>query len=558
MKKKMTKATCRKRTSLLAAAALSAALLGGQVYPAFAGDTYTAIEASTLIPENVTIEEPTALSNVSLPKSEYGTLSWADDSYVPTSRVQSCAVVFKPSAAVDLSNVKGWDSESGVISGSVTVVVSSIQEEAYEEESYEEENYEESSTQVDGESEGDENPADSEKAEDASDAQQTITPDISEAQESDQTGGAAPEEAGDTGSETEDEAAGEKNPDAAEEPEKAEADSPEAAPAETEAENTEEVNENGQGSIEEGEVPADSDMPAEEKTEVSVSGNGADEEAEDVQEPAENEEPETEVNIFDRTEEAEGSQDRPVTAETGLTEEEMAAQAEINHSCDGIYVSGITLPWYVQFRATGGDDYEFTNESDAAIFKSYEFELWDLQNNTEYKIPDGEYISVTVPVKEGYDYSIEHLLDNGAVETIIPSVDGGTMIFSTHSFSPFGIAGSKTIVGSDIAEDGYQGEDSQSNGTTDPEATQIPVETSPSASSQTSGSSSGQVTSTPSPTKAPAAGTTDKNTNNSTAQNANSGNTVNTGDNTMILPFVILVIAAVIIIVVVVVVRRKK
>lgn len=68
----------------------------------------------------------------------------------------------------------------------------------------------------------------------------------------------------------------------------------------------------------------------------------------------------------------------------------------------------------MQFRVSGGDDYQFTNEEDAAIFKSYEFELWDTQKNTEYEIPDGEYISVTVPVKAGYTYSIEHLLDNGA------------------------------------------------------------------------------------------------------------------------------------------------
>ena len=42
---------------------------------------------------------------------------------------------------------------------------------------------------------------------------------------------------------------------------------------------------------------------------------------------------------------------------------------------------------------------------------------------------------MTVPVKAGYTYSIEHLLDNGAMETIIPSMDGDTMTFSTHSFS---------------------------------------------------------------------------------------------------------------------------
>lgn len=122
-------------------------------------------------------------------------------------------------------------------------------------------------------------------------------------------------------------------------------------------------------------------------------------------------------------------------------------RAALNHTCDGITVSGVNLPWYVQFRVSSGDSYQFTNESDAMIFQSYEFELWDLKNNTEYEIPNGDYISVTVPVKSGYQYTIEHLLDNGATETIIPSVENGIMVFSTHSFSPFGIAGSRQLVG---------------------------------------------------------------------------------------------------------------
>ena len=50
------------------------------------------------------------------------------------------------------------------------------------------------------------------------------------------------------------------------------------------------------------------------------------------------------------------------------------------------------------------------------------------RNNTEYEIPNGDYISVTVPVKSGYQYTIEHLLDNGATETIIPSVENLSLI----------------------------------------------------------------------------------------------------------------------------------
>ncbi|MEI3413491.1 MAG: hypothetical protein V8Q57_10090 [Blautia sp.] len=144
------------------------------------------------------------------------------------------------------------------------------------------------------------------------------------------------------------------------------------------------------------------------------------------------------------------------TAEDNLTEEEQAARAAENHSCEGISVSGIDLPWYVQFQVSSGESYEFKNEEKASIFQAYEFKLWDLKNNTEYEIPDGQYVSVTIPVKEGYEYSIEHLLDNGATETIVPSVNGSTMVFSTHSFSPFGIAGFYPIIGGEIADNAME------------------------------------------------------------------------------------------------------
>jgi hypothetical protein len=79
-----------------------------------------------MIPDNITIDTPTALANVALPSNEYGTLSWVDGSYVPQKRVQSCEVVFKPSAGADLSGLPGWDSASGTLTGYVTVVVSSL------------------------------------------------------------------------------------------------------------------------------------------------------------------------------------------------------------------------------------------------------------------------------------------------------------------------------------------------------------------------------------------------------------------------------------------------
>lgn len=231
---------------------------------------------------------------------------------------------------------------------------------------------------------------------------------------------------------------------------------------------------------------------------------------------------------------------RPSDADENISEEEKEERALENHTCDGISVNGTDLPWYVQFRVSSGDSYQFTNESDAMIFQSFEFELWDLKSDTEYKIPNGEYVSVTVPVKEGYQYTIEHILDNGATETIIPSVQGNTMVFSTHSFSPFGIAGSKQLVGPGSEEDVDKTQDND-NGMSAADQTQAVSQTGEEVKEEE---------------EIPQTGKNTENT--SSDEDSNSVNTVNTGDTTNILPFVIILVAAVIIIGVIVFVKKKK
>ena len=230
-------------------------------------------------------------------------------------------------------------------------------------------------------------------------------------------------------------------------------------------------------------------------------------------------------------------------------------------------MSGIDLPWYVQFRATSGESYEFSNETEASIFKSYEFELWDLRNDTEYEIPDGEYISVTIPVKAGDEYTVEHILDNGATETIIPSVTGDVMVFSTHSFSPFGIAGSKPILYPEIAEDGYDG--TTPAPTVTPTKPAVPTSapsqntltTVPTKSASATGGNTGNTGSSPNTVSGSNNGT---DTNKKTAENTvsskdtNGRNVVNTGDYTRILPFVVLIAAAVVIIIAAVVFLKKR
>lgn len=445
----------RKKMRLLAAAALTAVLISGQMQGVYAQQDTSLEQTDSIFPENITIEEPVTLSEISLPENKYGTLSWEDSSFVPSERVQSYEVILEPFAEVDLSQHEGWDEENGVLRGTVTVVVSSISEPEFTEE-----------PGISGE------PSPS----------LAVTPGVSEMPDISEI------------------------PDITEVPEEEQG----------EMENTEEAMEAGSAEIgaDTGITPTVTEAPTE--------------------------------NIFDQPDEVLDQDDRPVAVEENLSEEEMFARAAENHSCNGISVSGISLPWYVQFRVSSGDAYEFSNESDASIFKSYEFELWDLRTDTEYTIPDGEYISVVVPVKEGYDYTIEHLLDNGAVETIIPSVEGNTMIFSTHSFSPFGIAGSKPLVGGDIAEGGYSDEGE--------ETTEVSI--SPAASSDTATTSGGsQVTSQ---NTKDAENTETSSTDTQTQNQSSNSGVVETGDSTVIAPFIILAVVAVILIAAAVVFIKKR
>lgn len=618
--KKNTKITFSKSFSILAAAALSMTLISGQALTTYAGSS-SGIESGAVIPDNITIDSPTALSNVALPSNSYGTLSWVDGSYVPEKRVQSCAVVFKPSTGADLSGLPGWDSSSGTLTGYVTVVISSLDsssdenesadsssDKAYDEsDSYKDENdsenkddtsessaetsdekSEDSSSEETAEngnvSEGDSYESSSEtengKDDNKDSTDVTETPDAQDSS-SDKTNTDKNEETADndnadekkdnTEDNTTDDSADKDSTD------KDTADNADPDITETpEATVTPSENENKADQDKDTDVtktPEVTVTPAEDDSKTDSSSDTDKEDAEkDNKKDSKDETPdvtetpeEDKDNIFDRKDEEEDK--RPQNAGTDLTETEKEQTAARNHTCDGITVSGIDLPWYVQFRVSGGEDYEFTNEEDATIFKSYEFELWDTQKNTEYKIPDGEYISVTVPVKAGYTYSIEHLLDNGAMETIIPSVDGGTMTFSTHSFSPFGIAGSKSLVGPDA------GTDSSSDIT----------KTTPAAASSTDTASSSD---TPDITGSDGAENTDSAANLDTSADLSSGTAdleetssqnstssdesedeasqatskkqVNTGDNTQILPFVILFVAAAVIAGVAVFFKKRK
>ena len=540
----------RKNVQFIAAAALTAALVTSQFsFATVMGDDTSTVQVSSLIPNNVTIDQPVPLSDISLPKSDYGTLSWADGSCVPSARVQTYDVVFRPYNAADLAKIPGWDGQSDAIYSSVTVVVSSISKDS---------DYEGTQTE--------------QKTADTENIAQNTEENTEENTEASTT---------DNTEENTETTVPEVTPEVTENPENTEntADSESTEDKDNADTDSTEVtetpdNDNTDNIITENtEAPAVTVTPSEDKdTPEAVETPGPADIAEVTETPSATDTPEPTVtpeadkdNIFDGTEKDITADDRAQSVEedTEPSDEEKAQIAEKNHICNGISVSGINLPWYVQFRAASGENYEFTNEAEANVFKSYDFELWDLKNNTEYEIPDGEYLSVTVPVKAGYDYTIEHLLDSGAMETIVPSVEGSTMVFSTHSFSPFGIAGSKALVGEEI-EDGSYSSGTTSTATTTPQAT--------AAASTNTGSTSGTTANNASNTASTSANNTSVQASTSENQNStsdsadqseadskgNSVGAVETGDNTPILPFVIIGIAAAVIVAVLVYLKKKK
>ena len=118
-----------KKMGILAAAALTAALITGSVpvvtEPVSAAESQEKV-SDALIPDNITIDQPTELANIALPITEHGTLEWADGSFVPTQRVQACEVFLIPAEGQDLSHAEGWDSEAGAVVGYINVVVNGI------------------------------------------------------------------------------------------------------------------------------------------------------------------------------------------------------------------------------------------------------------------------------------------------------------------------------------------------------------------------------------------------------------------------------------------------
>ena len=171
-----------KNMHLFAIAALAATLMVGQVSISSVYAGSTSVQLSSLIPDNVSVEQPMPLSDISLPDSEYGTLSWVDSSSVPSERVQSYDVVFKPYDSSVLSKISGWDGESDEIYGSVTVVVSGMESNSEESDEWNEDSsddYDENQDNYDEDQ--DSSGANEEQKDDSAEDDQEVTPEATAA-----------------------------------------------------------------------------------------------------------------------------------------------------------------------------------------------------------------------------------------------------------------------------------------------------------------------------------------------------------------------------------------
>ncbi len=311
----------------------------------------------------------------------------------------------------------------------------------------------------------------------------------------------------------------------------------ESLPEEEDVITEEETPDPEEDAVTEEETPAEEEAPLEEETPVVEEDPDWDPQAallaaeeqltpvEETAAPQAQEAEEEDAVTEEETPDPETEETQPQEEEETLTPEEQQIQGEINHSSGGITVSGEAIPWYVQFLVTVGEAYERTDENTATIYQSYIFDLWDLKNDCAWSLPDGEVATVTIPVKEGYEYTVEHVLDSGAVESITPTVQGSTMVFTTHSFSSFGIAGTKPVVGDDVTDKNYP--------STTPSPTVKP------GTSKAPSSSSGKV-------DKDNAGYTDRDEEEDT--NTTKATAVETGDDTPILPFVLIMSSAVVLI----------
>lgn len=474
---------------------------------------------SVTVPGEITLSKPEDIKNFDFGKAGFageGSFAWEEET-VPTAYETEIKVVFTPSdiEGKDYSQVEGWDAQKNQVIRTVKVLVESLKEDSNTD------NAPADNTDKDNEKENGESGDNTKEDADTEQGKQ------------DQTG-SDQENASDQDN-IEDQT---ENPDTEEkEPGTAEED---------------------QGT---------SNDQKEEEQESQESSNDQEKETSKDEEASREENSQETEEDFVQAEEG----------KTGEVAQEIPQAIPVGSLIDentGVRVEGDFLPYYVDLQVSYNDELDQLPDAGIGqILSAYEIKLWDLKENEEYKIPEGNKVRVMIPLPENADsfsqLSIAHYLGNSEYEyytlpteeypgnlTIITIEGIEYLTFETASFSPFNVGGSQLVgPGTQLPQSGSSSQNTGNNSSSGTSAG-----TSSTGNSQTGSSSSGQSVIQPS-------GNSGSQTSTSSSQSRKTGNqsssskvtrVVKTGDNAPIILYAATAAAALILAAVTFIIGKKK
>ena len=476
---------------------------------------------SVTVPGEITLSKPEDIKNFDFGKAGFageGSFAWEEET-VPTAYEIEIKVVFTPSdiEGKDYSQVEGWDAQKNQVIRTVKVLVESLKEDSNTD------NAPADNTDKDKDNEKENGESGDNRKEDAD----------TEQGKQDQTG-SDQENASDQDN-IEDQT---ENPDTEEkEPGTAEED---------------------QGT---------SNDQKEEEQESQESSNDQEKETSKDEEASQEENTQETEEDFVQAEEG----------KTGEVAQEIPQAIPVGSLIDentGVRVEGDFLPYYVDLQVSYNDELDQLPDAGIGqILSAYEIKLWDLKENEEYKIPEGNKVRVMIPLPENADsfsqLSIAHYLGNSEYEyytlpteeypgnlTIITIEGIEYLTFETASFSPFNVGGSQLVgPGTQLPQSGSSSQNTGNNSSSGTSAG-----TSSTGNSQTGSSSSGQSVIQPS-------GNSGSQTSTSSSQSRKTGNqsssskvthVVKTGDNAPIILYAATAAAALILAAVTFIIGKKK
>lgn len=478
---------------------------------------------SVTVPGEITLSKPEDIKNFDFAKAGFageGSFAWEEET-VPTAYETEIKVVFTPSdiEGKDYSQVEGWDAQKNQVIRTVKVLVESLKED----------------------SNTDNAPADNTDKDKDKDNEK---------------------ENGESGDNT-----------------KEDADTEQGKQDQT---GSDQENASDQDNIEDQtENPDTEEKEPGTAEEDQGTSNDQKEEEQESQESSNDQEKETskdeEASQEENTQETDEDFVQAEEGKTGEVAQEIPQAIPVGSLIDentGVRVEGDFLPYYVDLQVSYNDELDQLPDAGIGqILSAYEIKLWDLKENEEYKIPEGNKVRVMIPLPENADsfsqLSIAHYLGNSEYEyytlpteeypgnlTIITIEGIEYLTFETASFSPFNVGGSQLVgPGTQLPQSGSSSQNTGNNSSSGTSAG-----TSSTGNSQTGSSSSGQSVIQPS-------GNSGSQTSTSSSQSRKTGNqsssskvtrVVKTGDNAPIILYAATAAAALILAAVTFIIGKKK